>query len=121
MFEVVCQVNVIIIILVFYKFSLIGIFGVVVIVELYLVIYIWLEYGYVVVDVFICGDVFDGVQVVCVFSECLGSCWYLILSMDCGFGGYCLGLFSCSLVGNGLVDEDSLILCWVLGQGMGVV
>lgn len=59
MVELVFKVGVEVREVVFYKFLLQGVSGVVVIFELYLIIYIWLEFGYVVVDVFICGERVD--------------------------------------------------------------
>lgn len=55
--DLVLNVKVIIVDFVFYYFNFWGVLGVVIIVEFYLIIYIWFEYGYVVVDFFICGDI----------------------------------------------------------------
>lgn len=59
--EIMCkcvdEVGVIFLYIYLYLFELIGVLGVVVLVESYIFVYIWLEVGYVVFDVFMCGDV----------------------------------------------------------------
>lgn len=99
MVGVVQLVGVIVINFIFYYFFLYGVLGVVVIQESYLVIYMWFEYGYVVVDFFICGEMdvwifFDYLK------KCFGVKIYFVIEMKCGL----IQLLECN-------DFDIMFMC----------